>query len=277
MEVEIIYEGRTVVFSSILKSKKYYEENKGKFNDKCNDQYKAINGKPFIGNNTWLYKTLNPSGYQDFFDKYLACAKGESLDPKKTYRLWDLKKDEHSGRTLEDLITLAKFYKESCPHVDYPIEDFFDDLVNHIIIETYDGHRAERELRDILISKGCEVEETDGDFDSKFGVDLIVKGRLKQKTYYIQVKPFSAFSKKQPHDGLRKDRINFFNKQRYLDNHLGEHNEIEYMMYNKHHMDETGEILWMCKGDKVRFHLSELTNEKGDTIIYWGDFKSIKL
>lgn len=275
MEVEIMHEGRTVVFSSKLKSKKYYEENKGKFNDKCNDQYKAINGKPFIGNNTWLYKTLNPVDYQDFFDKYLACAKGESLDPNKKYRRWDLKKDEHSGRTLEDLITLAKFYKESCNHVDYPIEDFFDDLVNHIIIETYDGHQAERELGDILSRRGGEVEETDGDFDSKFGVDLIVK--TKKNTYYIQVKPFSTFSKMQPHDGLRKDRINFFEKQRYLDNYLGKHAEIVYMMYDKRHMDKTGEILWMCKGDKVSFHLSELTNEKGDTLIYWKDFKSIKL
>lgn len=276
MVVEIIYEGRTVAFSSELKSKEHYERNKKKFNDNCNEQYKVINGKPFIGNNTWLYKTLKPENYQDFFDKYLASATGKSLDINKDYHnRWDLKKDAHSGRTLEDLISLAKFYKKLCHHVNYPIEDFFDDLVNHIIIETYDGHRSERELGDIFRSKGCEVEESDGDFDSKFGVDLIVK--TKTKAYYIQVKPFSTFSKVKPHEGLRNDRINFFEKQRLLDNYLGEHNEIIYMLYDKAHMDKTGEILWKCKGDKVKFSLRELTDEKGNTIINWYDFKSINL
>lgn len=275
MVVEIVYEGRTIQFSSELKSKKYYEENKKKFNDNCNTQYCIINGRRFIGSNSWLYKTLKPKDYQDFFDKYLTFTKGKSLNPNVDYtNKWDLLKDEHYGRTLEDLIAIARFYKSLCPNVDYPLEDFFDDLVNHIIIETFDGHQAERSLSEDLSSKGFNIQETDGDFDAKFGVDLIAtKNGI---TRYIQVKPRSTFVGK-PNDGLRKARKSFFDKQEKLNIFLGENNDILYAMYDKTHMDNTKEIKWFFKEDKFTFRLEELIDRNGNSLTKSSDFISLKL
>ena len=275
MVVEIVYEGRTIQFSSELKSKEYYEENKKKFNENCNVQYCIINGRRFIGSNSWLFKTLKPKSYQDFFDKYLTLTKGKSLNPNIDYtNKWDLLKDDHYGRTLEDLIAIARFYKSLCPYVDYPLEEFFDDLVNHIIIETYDGHQAEIELENILVSKGFNVEGTDGDFDAKYGVDLIVTKN--NRTRYIQVKPLTTFLGNK-NEGLINDRLKFFKKQKDLNNLLGGNNEIIYMLYDKTHFDKTKEILWFYKGDKVTFKLTELIDDNGYAINRLRDFTSQKL
>lgn len=262
------------MFSSELKSREYYEKNKEKFNAKCNEQYKVINGRKFVGDNSWLFKHLQPKNYQDFFNKYLAFTNGPSLNPDRNYTKWGLMKDEHYGRTLDDLITIAKFYKSLCPHVDYPLEEFFDDIVNHIIIETFDGHQAEIELRDILVKNGFEVKEIDGDLDAKCGVDLSITKN--GKTNYIQVKPLTTFLGNS-NESLKKDRKNFFDKQRKLNNYLGEDNEIIYMMYDRNHMIKTREVLWFYKGDKVKFKLNELTDINGNALNKFSDFKSQKL
>ena len=262
------------MFNSELKSKEYYEKNKQKFNTNCNEQYKEISGRKFIGNNSWLFKYLQPTDYQDFFNKYLKYTDGTSLNPNVNYTKWDLMKDEYYGRTIDDLIAIAKFYKASCPHVDYPLEEFFDDLVNHIIIETFDGHQAEGELRDILISKGFEVKEINGYLDAKCGVDLIVTKNGSVK--YIQVKPITTFLGNS-NVSLKNDRKNFFDKQKKLNDYLGEETEIIYMLYNKKHMDETKEILWFYKGDKVKFRLNELIDINGKALNKFSDFKSQKL
>lgn len=275
--VNINYEGRIISFSSILKPKEYYEANKQKFNKNCNLQYKKINGRPYIGDNSWLFKELKPENYQDFFNKYLEynTIGVKSLNPNEDYKdKWCLKKCEKCGRTLEDLIAIARYYKKLCPNVDYPLEDFFDDLVNHIIIETYDGHQAERCLKNFLISKDFNVEETDGDFDANFGVDLIVKKNNQKK--YIQVKPISTFIGNN-NDGLIKDRINFFKKQQKLDAFLNEHNEIIYMLYNKNLMDKTNKIEFYFKGSHSTFKLNELIDKYGYTLTTYNDFYSRSL
>lgn len=272
MEVTINYDGRTITFSSELKSKEYYEKNKKKFNDDCNEQYGKINGRPFIGSNSWLFKELKPMNYQDFFDKYLNYTDGKPLNPNVDYKYSsDLKKKENCGRTLEDLIAVARYYKKISPHVNYPLEEFFDDLVNHIILETYDGHQAELFLRDYCISGNCEVTETDGDFDANFGVDLIVK-KPDNTVNYIQVKPLSTFVGRPKNPKLIKDRINFFKKQKDLDNYLGEHHEIIYMIYDKNHWDKYKEIRWWGKGNKTSFKLNELIDEQGNSLNNPWDF-----
>ena len=260
-----------------LKSKEYYEEIKGKFNINCSEQYDRIRGKEFIGDNSWLFKHLQPTSYQDFFDKYVKCNIGESLDPNKRYSLYELKKEEKAGRSLKDLMALAKFYKRSCPHVDYPLEEFFDNIVTHAIIETLDGKRAEINLRDFYNSlEDYEVDIVDGDLDDKCGVDLIIRNKKDNTVLYIQVKPISTFLGNS-NIGLIKDRIRFFKKQKNLNNALGEEHEILYMMYDKTHLDKTNEVLWFHKGDKNTFKLTELIDTNGNALNKYSDFVTKKL
>jgi hypothetical protein len=273
--VTINYNGKTISFSTELKSKEHYEKNKKKFNDNCSLEYKRINGRPYVGSNSWLFKTLKPTNYQDFFDKYLEYNTGKSLNPNIEYdHISHLKKGEKCGRTLEDLIAIARFYKKSCSHVDYPLEDFFDDLVNHIIIETFDGHKAEKQLKYHFDSNDCKVIETDGDFDAKYGVDLVVKKGNKMS--FIQVKPLSTFIG-QPFPALRTDRKNFFKKQEDLDNFLGKHHEILYVLYDKDHLNKYNEVVWWKKGDKHTFKLTDLIDSEGNSLNDCWDFKHHKL
>ena len=104
--------------------------------------------------------------------------------------------------------------KKNAVDDSFTLEEFFDDIVCHVIIETFDGHQAEKELMNVLTRYGYDVEETEGDMDAEYGVDLIVRknGEFKE---FIQVKPLSTFVRTNP--SLIEDRSHFFMKQLKLD------------------------------------------------------------
>ena len=143
-----------------------------------------------------------------------------------------------------------------------------------------DIDKAEKELMNVLTRYGYDVEETEGDMDAEYGVDLIVRknGEFKE---FIQVKPLSTFVRTNP--SLIEDRSNFFMKQLKLDEFI-EKNEtnlkkrsIIYMLYDYQHLISTGEVLWYYKDDKVKFYLNELTNTSGISLVSEEDFIAKKL
>jgi hypothetical protein len=261
------------MFSNVLKERAYYEELKNRIAKKHNQIWKSISGRPFVGNCSYLYAMLKPTSYQDFFDKYLAFINPKDEGIK-------LKKNQFYGRTIEDLTRLAHYYQEQANDSSFTLEEYFDDIVCHVIIETFDGHKAEKELMKVLTDYGFDVEETEGDMDAEYGVDLIVRknGELKE---YIQVKPISTFVRTNP--SLIADRSNFFMKQLKLDEFI-ENNEtnlkkrrIIYMLYDYSHLISTGEVLWYYKDDRVKFYLDELTNTSGIALVKIEDFTAKKL
>ncbi|KAA6361669.1 MAG: hypothetical protein EZS28_042804, partial [Streblomastix strix] len=74
------------------------------------------------------------------------------------------------------------------------VENYLDDLINHIIIETYDGHARENYIKKCFEDTGYCVESINGDEDSIFGIDMKVY-KNKKLTYLIQIKPYTAFYK----------------------------------------------------------------------------------
>ena len=261
------------MFSTKIKERSYYEDIKNRIGKKHNKLWKTISGRPYVGNCSYLYATLKPTSYQDFFDKYINFISPVNEGDK-------LKKNQFYGRTIADLVRLATYYQEQANDENFTLEEFFDDIVCHVIIETFDGHKAEKELMKVLTDYGFDVEETEGDMDAEYGVDLIVRknGEFKE---FIQVKPISTFVRTNP--SLIEDRSNFFMKQLKLDEFI-ENNEtnlkkrsIIYMLYDYQHLISTGEVLWYYKNNKVKFQLSELTNTKGVSLVKIDDFIAKKL
>lgn len=261
------------MFSNIIKERKYYEELKNRIGKKNNKVWKSISGRPYVGSCSYLYAMFKPKSYQDFFDKYISYLDPEHLNKKR------LKKGEHYGRSIDDLVYLAEYYKKNAVDDSFTLEEFFDDIVCHVIIETFDGHKAEKELVNVLTEYGFEAEETEGVMDAEFGVDLIVKkdGDIKE---YIQVKPISTFVRTNP--SLLEDRGKFYMKQYLLDEFVDNHptfrkRDIIYMLYDYQHLLDTGEVLWFYKDDKVKFKLNELCQTNGQTIVKIEDFTAKKL
>lgn len=261
------------MFSVYIKERSYYEDLKNRIGKKHNKVWKSISGRPYVGNCSYLYSVLKPLNYQDFFEKYVNYINPINEGEK-------IKRNQFYGRTIDDLIRLAKYYQEQANDATFTLEDYFDDIVCHVIIETFDGHKAEKELMTILNKYGFEVEETEGDMDAEYGVDLIVRknGEFKE---FIQVKPISTFVRTNP--SLIEDRVNFYLKQVKLNEYVKNHQDIYkerdiiYMLYDYRHLIETGEVLWYYMGDKVKFHLNELTNANGYSIIDETSFIAKKL
>ena len=242
-----------------LKEKSYYENLKKEIVKTGGVAWKKIAGRPYIGNCSYLFKKLKPVNYQDFFNKYIKFL--------PIIRDDSLKKYEFYGRSIEDLFRLAKKYKELANDSTFTIEDYFDDIVNHIIIETFDGHIIEKYIADILIQKGYQVNEECGYVDAVLGVDIVAKWNNKIKSF-IQIKPVTTFLGNN-NQSLINDRINFYNKQKKLNEWVGYGNEkdIEYMIYDKSMFDENGEIMFYYIGDRCRFKLNELCDCNGMSLI----------
>ena len=256
-----------------LKERSYYEELKSKIGKKHCTVWRSISGRPYVGNCSYLYSVLKPESYQDFLDKYIKFVNPNEVSLSK------LKKNEFYGRSIEDLERLAKHYQKLANDDNFTLEEYFDDIICHVIIETFDGHKAEKELINILTEHGFEVEETEGVMDAEFGVDLIVKknGNIKE---YIQVKPISTFVRSNP--SLIADRGNFFLKQYKLNEFTKNHpifitKDIIFMMYDYQHLIKTGEVLWFYKDGKVKFKLNELCQTNGQTLVGIEDFVQQKL
>ena len=53
--------------------------------------------------------------------------------------------------------------------------DYFDLLILHIIIETYDGQRAEEYYRELYEKLGYDISLPNEDDDAMMGIDFIIK------------------------------------------------------------------------------------------------------
>lgn len=257
----------------ILKDKKYYEILKSKINEKHGRIWKKIAGRPYIGNCSYLYKQLKPIDYQDFFTKYINYISPHKID--------SLKKSEFYGRTINDLLILAEEYRKLTNDYSFTLEEYFDDIVNHTIIETFDGHKVETYIANILIEKGFSVNEENGEMDAVLGVDLTVRWKNKLMSY-LQIKPISTFIGNN-NPSLIDDRVNFYKKQKKLDEYVLDkikkgdmtviQKPIEYMLYDKNTFNKNGDIKWYYKNNTPRYKIEELCDDKGISKISLKDFE----
>jgi len=196
-----------------------------------------------IGNCTNLYRKLQPKDDKDFCDKYFKYASENKSLPIRD-----------RGLTYEEYEATVKRYMElanACDEETFEYEDYFYDLLCHIITETYDGQQNEREFREFLTKLGYECDYFDGKIDAYYGLDIKVT-RNDGKLSAIQIKPISFF--KSTRTDVHRDRINLVAKYYNALNDLGI--KTYYAIYYKD--KKTNTILWLKNGNGYRFKLNEL-------------------
>lgn len=148
-----------------------------------------------IGKCSYLYKVLQPTSYEDFYEKYIKYA-AEHPDESIPNR----------GLTEKELIELGHKYKRlSEENADYeqPLYMYVYDAICHIIVETYDGMEKERDALRLAKQHDGDVQPATYEYDSDYGMDMlsIKGGKIK---YGIQIKPITFF--RSTREDVKKDR-----------------------------------------------------------------------
>lgn len=196
-----------------------------------------------IGNCTNLYRKHKPVSHRDFYEKYISYA---TSHPEE--RIND------RGLSYEELLSLAERYKKTSEErtgVSYDLSTYFYDAVCHIIVETWNGQRLEREFMQFLRMLGYECGKFDGRIDAEYGVDIKVT-RSDGRISAIQIKPISFF--KSNRWDVQRDRISLCKKYEAAKENLGI--KTYYAVYAKD--KETGDVKWIKNGDGYRFRINEL-------------------
>ena len=194
-----------------------------------------------IGNCALLFKILNPSSYDDFYNKYIQYASAHK-DEKIMYR----------GLTYDELYATAQSYKKYCEDNGcsaYDLELYFYKLVCHIIYETYQGQNKERQFIKYINSLGYKCGKFDDYLDTKYGMDLKVEND--NKAFAIQIKPISFFLGNAL--DLKRDQIDLCHKyeQALYDRGI----KTFYAIYK---INNKGEIYWLRNKNGFKFKIKEL-------------------
>jgi hypothetical protein len=232
----------------ILKPIEEYRTAKRKLR-KYNSIWKKYAGRNVVGCCSCLFKILEPVSYQDFLDKYIRS--GENKPMRSNSYDW--------GKTYDELVSIAKQYHSEVNDPNISFEDCFDDLIMHVIIETFDGQNVENIVKEVLEKSGFVVEKVLGDDDAVLGIDLKVKDKGGYwYRMFLQIKPVTTFLGNK-NQSLISDRINFFEKERMVIDRYG---NVPYY-YVLYEMDEDGVIRWLSLSNRFRLNLTDLCDENG--------------
>lgn len=263
------------MFSDKLKDIEYYYNNKKKFNKLYNKVWKRIAGPKYIGLCSYLFQkffeewkktnTDNPTIY-DFAEYYFSHTNPvKSIDIERTDSLY-------YGRSPEELWRLAEHYQKQCNDFTIPLENYYDDIVNHAIIETFDGQIREINLIREYERKGFTVEHTYGKWDKDLGVDFIIRknGIIRD---YIQCKPITTFLFTK-NNSLIEDRKNFFLKETHKRSECKKlgwpYYPTKFIIYNNDYPDK-----WCSINGKRGFFLEELIDKYGNNLMNKEDFSYV--
>lgn len=213
--------------------------------DKIGDIWKDNFSYPkYIGNCSELYNKLSPTGYDDFYVKYLKYAK-----------------DNHHLSIKKRGIDYDKIVKESVRYknmvfektgVDEDVSTFFYDMVCHIIVETFDGKKKEEKFRSYLERLGYSTSIFEGEVDMFYGTDIKVicnDGTV----FAVQIKPLSFFTSKR--SDTMKDNAGLCRKYKKTLSEFGI--ETYYAIYDKNKWDN--KTWWLHKSNgKLCFKINDL-------------------
>lgn len=214
-----------------------------------------------IGNCTNLYRLHKPISEEDFFNKYIQYA----LEHK------DLPISKR-GLSEEELINLANDYMQRGNAVSkkpHQFDTYLNDMICHIITETYDGKIQEINFTKFLESLGYKCDYFEGSIDGKYGLDIKVT-KSDGKLSAIQIKPISFFTSTR--SDVQADRINLCVK---YEKTLSEQKfKTYYAIYKK---DSNNNILWVKNKDGFRFRIEELFSYDKENIYQTFSRKPIDL
>lgn len=192
---------------------------------------------------SYLYKKYGrPETYQAFYNNYTTDI---SCGQPQTY-----------GRSEDYIYEVAKEFKNRCGE-DYPVEDYYNYIVQKIIIDTLDGAKKESEAAINLEEKGgFTVIEPTYNEDKNYGIDLkCCEGET--LSFLVQIKPHTFFTGNS-NRGLIQDRKLALEKEKKCKELYGV--PVYYYIYDKN----TGE--WIENNDGKYAHcLNQLLWDNGFT------------
>lgn len=264
------------MISAKLKDLQYYRSNKRKFNRKYNYIWKKIAGPEYLGLCSYIFQTFyyewnnqhpkEKPTCQDFANYYFSHVNhGDDETSVK------LPNSTHYGRTVAQLYRLAEHFKTMCNDDKITIEEFYDDVVNHGIVETFNGQMREIMVKERYEKFGYTVEPLNGTWDKDFGVDSLIRNSDGEIVDYIQCKPVSTFLGTK-NESLIADRKLFYNKEEAKKKEckrLGyPYLPTRFILYNDRYPDK-----WCCIGDKKSFLLEDLCDKQGMPLHEKNDFE----
>lgn len=230
-----------------FKGAEYYKNLKTRFNQ--NDVNNAYNRKyklpEYIGYCMRNFERFKPTSYEDAFNKYIESGYDTGHDAL------------NKGRTKDELEAIAMEWMAECPNSKLELADFYDAMVLHAVIETYDGYMREKQVKDALNSVGAKIDNVSGNEDVKMAID--VKAELNGNVFLIQVKPVSFFAGSH-NEALNNDRAALIKKEMRARNKYGVNTFFRYLIY-----DSWGNGEWLINMDKNKcsFSYDELLDENG--------------
>lgn len=200
----------------------------------------------YIGNCTNLFRKLKPIDHSDFCDKYFKYAE----EHKEDMDIWN------RGLTVEEFEKEVDLYYTIGNRVSRATFDrdiYLNDLLCHIITETYDGKIQEQKFMEFLEKKGYECGFFDGEIDADYGVDIKVTNPRNGNVSAIQVKPITFF--KSNRSDVYADRVALVHKYYKCLNDFGI--KTYYAIYNKD--VNSGNVSWQKNQDGgYRYRINEL-------------------
>lgn len=263
------------MISAKLKDPQYYMSNKRKFNRKYNHIWKKIAGPEYLGLCSYMFQN-----FYDEWKKHHPNEKPSCQDFANYYfshTNYEIGKDVRQpnsiyyGRTVAQVYALAEHFKNMCKDDVIGIDEFYDDVVNHAIVETFNGQMREIMLKERYENFGYTVEHLNGVWDKDFGVDSLIKNKIGEIVEYIQCKPLSTFMGTK-NTSLIEDRKYFYNKEKSKKKEcerLGyPYFPTRFILYDDRYPGQ-----WCCIGNKKSFLLEELCDKQGMPLHESKDFE----
>ena len=231
-----------------FKGVEHYRNLKRRFNqnDVNNSYNKTYKLPEYIGYCMRIFERLAPVSYEDAFEKYTNSGYDTNFDSL------------NRGRTKEELIAIAKKWMEECSDSMLSLENFYDGLILHIIVETYDGYVREKQVKEALSNVGATIETVTGDEDTKMAIDI--KAELNGNTFLVQVKPVSFFVGGMSNKALNDDRKALSKKEKRAREKYGNKTYFRYLLYDSFN---TGEWIVNTNCNKCSFSYEELLDDFG--------------
>ena len=125
-----------------LKSFEYYDKLKRKFNKNCNIFFKKYISSACIGQCTYLFDKYSPKTADEFIISY-------TTDCDDNFDTVNFRGSKTKGRSYDDLRSIAHgLYKDLSDNNllkenNITFEECYDEIINHCIIETFNGKKYE--------------------------------------------------------------------------------------------------------------------------------------
>lgn len=236
-------------------SERYYSLKRDFNNISCLNILYNIHFKPSkkIGYVSELLKRLGPTTVEEAYEKYIESGNNERHLPL-----------QERGRTYDELEEMAIKWKEMS-HVDKPLVDFYDALVLHAVVETFDGNGMENIVRDAFIAAGFKTRRTNGKEDAEYGIDVVAeKGDQK---FLVQVKPKTFYYPAPDNDTLLDDRKSMWEKEVKGKEAFGQDFIYQYYIYDKPKFGNSGWIINKKTGNCAFVYTDLVKKDSSDVAV----------